>query len=223
MSCRVIGRRAESAFLAWLLDTLAARGVRRLRATYAATAKNALVRDFWTAHGFSAAAPGAFTLSLDGDGAPRCRRRRSRFVPRPTEGALDRFEQLRDIMALTFDVAPDTITTETTRESCAKWDSLAHLNLMLALEDGFSVTLTGRRDGRADLGGGDSDPLAAVGAGPGPPLVGDQRVASDHERGKARPCRWMYPKTCTMTTSSTAWSPPSIRTFWPSRSPARAC
>ena len=67
MSCRVIGRRAESAFLAWLLDTLAARGVRRLRATYAATAKNALVRDLWTAHGFSAAAPGAFTLSLDGD------------------------------------------------------------------------------------------------------------------------------------------------------------
>ena len=55
---------------------------------------------------------------------------------------MDRFEQLRDIMALTFDVAPDTITTETTRESCAKWDSLAHLNLMLALEDGFGVTLT---------------------------------------------------------------------------------
>jgi acyl carrier protein len=55
---------------------------------------------------------------------------------------LDRFEQLRDIMALTFDVAPETIGRETTRDSCAKWDSLAHLNLMLALEDGFGVTLT---------------------------------------------------------------------------------
>lgn len=55
---------------------------------------------------------------------------------------MDRFEQLRDIMALTFDVAPETITAATTRDDCAKWDSLAHLNLMLALEDGFGVTLT---------------------------------------------------------------------------------
>lgn len=55
---------------------------------------------------------------------------------------MDRFETLRELMALTFDLPADAITRETTRDSCAKWDSLAHLNLMLAIEDGFGVTLT---------------------------------------------------------------------------------
>ncbi|MDX2170991.1 MAG: acyl carrier protein [Deltaproteobacteria bacterium] len=55
---------------------------------------------------------------------------------------MDRFEQLREIMALTFDVPPESISAATTRDSLAKWDSLAHLNLMLAIEDGFGVTLT---------------------------------------------------------------------------------
>ncbi|MDX2170992.1 MAG: HAD-IIIC family phosphatase [Deltaproteobacteria bacterium] len=67
MSCRVIGRRAESAFLAWLLERLAARGLRRVEAQYVETAKNALVREFWSAHGFSAVAPGRFSLDLNGD------------------------------------------------------------------------------------------------------------------------------------------------------------
>ncbi len=55
---------------------------------------------------------------------------------------MDQFEQLRDIMALTFDVPAESITPATSRDDCAKWDSLAHLNLMLAIEDGFGVTLT---------------------------------------------------------------------------------
>jgi FkbH-like protein len=67
MSCRVIGRRAESAFLAWLLETLAARGVRRVGARYIETAKNALVREFWPAHGFSAGAAGDFSRDLSDD------------------------------------------------------------------------------------------------------------------------------------------------------------
>ena len=66
MSCRVIGRRAESAFLGWLLDTLAARGVQRLRASYLATAKNGLVRDFLPTHGFVASAAGEYRLALGG-------------------------------------------------------------------------------------------------------------------------------------------------------------
>jgi acyl carrier protein len=55
---------------------------------------------------------------------------------------MDRFEQLRELMALTFDLPAEAITPDTTRDGCAKWDSLAHLNLMLAIEDGFGVTLT---------------------------------------------------------------------------------
>ena len=55
---------------------------------------------------------------------------------------MDRFETLRDVMALTLGVAPETITRDTVREECPKWDSLANLKLMLALEDAFGVTFT---------------------------------------------------------------------------------
>jgi len=52
MSCRVIGRAAESAFLDALLRRLCERGIRSMRAYFLPTAKNALVRDFLPRHGF---------------------------------------------------------------------------------------------------------------------------------------------------------------------------
>jgi FkbH-like protein len=52
MSCRVIGRSAESAFLECLLGELAASGVARVRAEYLPTAKNVLAKDFLPTHGF---------------------------------------------------------------------------------------------------------------------------------------------------------------------------
>jgi acyl carrier protein len=45
-------------------------------------------------------------------------------------------------MAMTLGVAPEAINPETLRDECPKWDSLANLNLMLALEDAFGITLT---------------------------------------------------------------------------------
>lgn len=51
-------------------------------------------------------------------------------------------DTVRELVALTFGIAPETVTAETSRETCPKWDSLAHLNLMLALEDAFQLTLT---------------------------------------------------------------------------------
>jgi len=55
MSCRVIGRQAESAFLAAGLRLLAGRGITELVADYLPTAKNELVREFLPQHGFVAA------------------------------------------------------------------------------------------------------------------------------------------------------------------------
>lgn len=55
---------------------------------------------------------------------------------------MNRFETLREIMALTFDVPEATITAETAQANFPKWDSLAHLNLMLALEDAFGLRLS---------------------------------------------------------------------------------
>jgi len=52
MSCRVIGREVERAFLGEVLKSLASRGVRRVFGAYIPTAKNALVRDFYPSCGF---------------------------------------------------------------------------------------------------------------------------------------------------------------------------
>jgi FkbH-like protein len=53
MSCRVIGREVERAFLAALLRLLASRGAERVAGRFVATAKNAMVRDFYGANGFT--------------------------------------------------------------------------------------------------------------------------------------------------------------------------
>ncbi|MCZ4313801.1 acyl carrier protein [Comamonadaceae bacterium G21597-S1] len=51
------------------------------------------------------------------------------------------FEQLQEVMATTLNVAPQKITDSTTDEDLPSWDSLGHVNLMLALEQTFGVYL----------------------------------------------------------------------------------
>ncbi|AHB48234.1 FkbH [Hyphomicrobium nitrativorans NL23] len=53
MSCRVIGREVERAFVGALVGELASRGVARVRGIYVPTAKNGMVRDFYQSCGFS--------------------------------------------------------------------------------------------------------------------------------------------------------------------------
>jgi FkbH-like protein len=65
MSCRVIGRKAESAFLNFLLKRLAAAGVREVLADYLPTPKNGLVTNFLTDHGFAVGADGRFRRNLN--------------------------------------------------------------------------------------------------------------------------------------------------------------
>ncbi len=64
MSCRVIGREAESAFLEALLRVLQARGVVRLYAEYLPTAKNKLVENFLPEHGFTQQPDGRWLRDL---------------------------------------------------------------------------------------------------------------------------------------------------------------
>jgi acyl carrier protein len=54
---------------------------------------------------------------------------------------MDRFETIRDLMADLFGVPADRITTESSQDDIPEWDSISHLNLMLALEDAFGVSL----------------------------------------------------------------------------------
>ena len=51
------------------------------------------------------------------------------------------FERVRDTMAATFNVSPAQIHETTTQQDVARWDSLAHINLMVALESAFDVVL----------------------------------------------------------------------------------
>lgn len=64
MSCRVIGRHAEDAFLAAVLRRLAADGVAEVEAEFIPTAKNGLARDFLAQMGFSAVGEGRWARSL---------------------------------------------------------------------------------------------------------------------------------------------------------------
>lgn len=53
MSCRVMGRQVEDAFLSYLAELAREQGATRLRGLFRPTAKNAPVRDFYAQHGFN--------------------------------------------------------------------------------------------------------------------------------------------------------------------------
>ena len=46
---------------------------------------------------------------------------------------------IRTVMAKVLQIAPQDISPDVSRENLAAWDSLKHMNLMLALEDEFSI------------------------------------------------------------------------------------
>jgi FkbH-like protein len=64
MSCRVIGREAESAFLHAVLRRLAGQGINEVVADYMPTAKNGLVKDFLPAQGFTKSGDGRYRRDL---------------------------------------------------------------------------------------------------------------------------------------------------------------
>jgi acyl carrier protein len=54
---------------------------------------------------------------------------------------MDLFKKIQYIIAATLKVAPDKISRETSDKSLAAWDSLAHVNLMMSLEQTFDLFL----------------------------------------------------------------------------------
>ena len=51
-------------------------------------------------------------------------------------------DRLRRIVAQVFDVPEGSVTDESGPETVESWDSLTHLNLVLALEEEFGVQFT---------------------------------------------------------------------------------
>jgi acyl carrier protein len=54
---------------------------------------------------------------------------------------MDLFEKIRCVIATTLKVMPDKISRETSDKDLAAWDSLAHVNLMMSLEQTFDLLL----------------------------------------------------------------------------------
>jgi acyl carrier protein len=51
------------------------------------------------------------------------------------------FEQLRSVIADTLNIPADSIGETSTAEDIGAWDSLGHVNLMIALEQTFDIQL----------------------------------------------------------------------------------
>jgi acyl carrier protein len=54
---------------------------------------------------------------------------------------MDLFKKIQYVLATTLKVSPDKITKETSDKDLAAWDSLAHVNLMMSLEQTFDLFL----------------------------------------------------------------------------------
>jgi acyl carrier protein len=54
---------------------------------------------------------------------------------------MDLFEQIQYMIATTLRVSPDKITRESSDKDLVSWDSLAHVNLMMSLEQTFDLFL----------------------------------------------------------------------------------
>jgi acyl carrier protein len=50
-------------------------------------------------------------------------------------------EALKQVMATVLGVAADSISAETSMDNVKSWDSIKHMNLVLALEEEFSVSI----------------------------------------------------------------------------------
>ncbi len=51
------------------------------------------------------------------------------------------FEKIREIIAITLRMSPSEITEKTSMETVAAWESLAHINIMMGLEETFDLYL----------------------------------------------------------------------------------
>ncbi len=54
-------------------------------------------------------------------------------------------ERIKNVMSIIFELPVGDIDDDASPDSIATWDSLRHLNLILALEEEFGVSLRTRR------------------------------------------------------------------------------
>ncbi len=52
------------------------------------------------------------------------------------------FEQVKEVVAGALEVSPDQITVDLAYGDIPEWDSMGHMNVMMAMEDRFGVEIT---------------------------------------------------------------------------------
>jgi acyl carrier protein len=50
-------------------------------------------------------------------------------------------ERIKQVMSVVFEISPDQINENTSIDNIGNWDSLKHLNLILALEEEFGISI----------------------------------------------------------------------------------
>lgn len=50
-------------------------------------------------------------------------------------------ERIKQVMGVVFDISPDQINEDSSIDNIENWDSLKHLNLILALEEEFGISI----------------------------------------------------------------------------------
>ncbi|MGE0759803.1 MAG: hypothetical protein AB7O38_22490, partial [Pirellulaceae bacterium] len=146
LSCRVIGRRVETALLVRVTEWARRQGASYLIGEFLPTTKNAPAAGFFVAHGFAQVGGGAegsrWLLDLDFVPYqwPECMALSSQDPTASSEESVDDDRLLRTISeVLRVDTA--TLSDDASPQTIPSWDSLNHLNLVLALESEFDISL----------------------------------------------------------------------------------
>jgi acyl carrier protein len=50
-------------------------------------------------------------------------------------------ERIKNVMSVVFEVPVESISNDASTDNIDKWDSIGHLNLILALEEEFNVSI----------------------------------------------------------------------------------
>jgi acyl carrier protein len=50
-------------------------------------------------------------------------------------------DRLKAVIAAMLDIDPATIDTETSTDTVSQWDSVRHMNLVIALEEAFDISI----------------------------------------------------------------------------------
>lgn len=148
LSCRVIGRTVETAFIHHLASWAKARGAMYLQGEFFPTAKNQPAANFFAQHGFSqidsSVSGSRWLLELDAipfEWPTWLRRAGSEDLKSSAKSQEDRvLHTIADVFGLDWrslndDSSPETITN---------WDSLNHLNLVMAIESEFEISLSAK-------------------------------------------------------------------------------